>query len=484
MIEFYRFSGDLHLALTMAAIICVIIQCLTLIISGYRYRLGRIQAIESLLEGLALAQIVLLSLMMAHVQTSAAGVNMILSSQYIAGRYSLFLAIASVSALLCAHRKNPRLLVLAAVSAMTLPLVEGLFGRLFPAVYIFVLVFWAVRGIFRCISLWREIRSSISALSIKEAIDALKTGILFCDRYGYIMLENHKMRSLMSELTGDVHKDANEFYALLERGQVRRGCEKVELDRHMVYRLPDGSAWMFTDSEILIKNKAYRQISATDVTGQWDTAVQLGRQNIALQKRSGELKKSIENMKRICSEEEVLRAKSRIHDVLGQRVAMLMRSMREQTQPDAELLNAFKNGLPEELKSPPSDTEAQQRLKALADVFRRIGVTVSLSGELPESQTAARFFTEIITEAVTNAVRHGFSSVVSVTCGETPKNWTMIIEDNGMVNNEEFSEGGGIGNMRRRLADVRGNLQIQTTPNFVLRVKLPKGELYDKNTYS
>lgn len=44
--------------------------------------------------------------------------------------------------------------------------------------------------------------------------------------------------------------------------------------------------------------------------------------------------------------EELLRGKGRVHDVLGQRISLLLRALRENKQPDEALLSAFAEGLP------------------------------------------------------------------------------------------------------------------------------------------
>ena len=80
---------------------------------------------------------------------------------------------------------------------------------------------------------------SISSLSIKDAVDSLHTGVLFCKPDGYIVLVNIQMQKLMTVLTGRIHRNSRNFYELLLLGNLLPGCQNTEHEGQIVCLLPD-----------------------------------------------------------------------------------------------------------------------------------------------------------------------------------------------------------------------------------------------------
>ena len=484
MSEFYRYGRVFCLAVLMSGIIVTIIQSCVLILSRRRLISDRVQKAENLAEFFVLAHIFVLSLMMSRTYYGFT-VGLLVSQGYTAVRWALSAAITASAAAVSVKSRSHRLLSAAAASVFTLPYIESAAGRYFPEIYIASAAFWGLRGLYLCYIRMRELKNSISSMSVKEAMDSLLSGLMFCRSDGSVLLINRRMQKLMSVLTGRVQRDANHFLDLLAGGQVLEGCEKAELDGHAVYRLPDKSAWIFAVMTVTAKNKQYRQISASEVTAQWDSTIQLREQNSMLEQKSGELKNTIENLKTISREEEALRAKSHIHDVLGQRVALLLRMLRENGSPDMTVLNSFENGLADILRIPEGEPDFQRDLQSLSEVFRNIGVSILFCGTVPDTPYSEKLFMEIITEAATNAVRHSFSTEVRIDCCQDEKNWFLSISDNGISAGGEISEGGGLSGIRRKIQQAEGTLSIRTEPDFALGISLPKGaQFYEDDTDS
>ena len=480
MNEFYRYSRAFCLAVLMCGLAVTVIQSCVLILSRRRLISDRIQKTENLAELFVLAHIFVLSLMMSRAYYGFT-LGILLPQGSAAVRWALFAAISASAAAVSAKGRNHRLLSAAAAAVLTLPLTESAAGRFFPEIYIAAEVFWGLRGLFICLIRLRELKNSISSMSVKEAMDSLLSGLMFCRSDGSVLLINRRMQSLMSVLTGKVHRDANHFLDLLSEGPVTEGCEKAELDGHAVYRLPDKSAWMFAVMPVMVKKTQYCQISASDVTVQWDSTIQLREQNSILEQKSGELKNTIENLKTISREEEVLRAKSHIHDVLGQQVALMLRTLRDNGDPDMTVLSSFENGLADILRIPDGEPDFNKDLMSLREVFRNIGVSILFSGTVPDTPHSEKLFMEIIAEAATNAVRHSFSTEVRIECRQNERDWLLTVSDNGISAAGEISEGGGLSGMRRKILSAHGTLSIRTEPGFVLNISLPKGVQYYKD---
>lgn len=172
--------------------------------------------------------------------------------------------------------------------------------------------------------------------------------------------------------------------------------------------------------------------------------------------------------------EELLRGKGRVHDVLGQRISLLLRALRENRQPDETLLSAFAGGLPRnfwEDEAPSPD----RRLELLTNMFRDMGVKVLIHGTLPQQEEVALEFADIAAECVTNAVRHGYATQVQLHFFQNDC-WRMSSTDNGIPPSAPIKEGGGLQEMRRRVEKMGGSMKVYHTPRFSIQISVPKGE--------
>jgi len=433
MAEFYAWPWPARLAVTLLLWLCVLAQALAVVLSFYR----RGRRWKTLLEALALALVLVCSL---------------LYGQVISG-FETGLA-APVG-----------------FGGLRLPMQ----GRAWAWGYVAVLLFLLGRGAAVCLRRYRELCTGISALSIKNAIDSLRSGILFCEPDGFTLLSNAKMQWLMTEITGKVQRDGNHFYGLLEAGDWKPGCRKAQFEGQIVCLLPGGEAWMFTKTELRVKKKGYIQLTAADITERWELTARLRKQNEQLERRGEELKQTIANLHILSREREMQKAKMRAHDILGQRLTLLLRAVRNGPAEDA-LLRALSQGLLEELKANRSAPSPQEELDSLRQSFGSIGVRLLPEGALPRDGERARLVLDILREGATNAVRHGYATQVRIAMDSTEDGaYCVRISDNGSPPPEHIEEGGGLGGMRKKVEALGGALRVETRPRFALTVDLPGG---------
>jgi len=469
MIKFYLLSHGACIGLSIGAALCVIAQSINLIFNLNRYHTDKIQLIKNISEGFILCHILLLSYLIAYVQNSMRE-DLIAVPEADLFRYSVFVFILITRLIICAKEKRPGSLLIAAAAFITLPVAEFAAEGMFVIIFGSMLLFWFVRSAVSAFSVYRKVKTDISELSIKEAIDALHTGILFCEKDGYILLINKQMQELMLHLTGQAQRNGIQFY-----NELKAGSEQSEPDGGAVYMLDDQSVWLFREYEMDINNKKYYQISASPVTRQWSATRQLAEQNKQLEQRSAELKETIANLKSIYMNEEALQIKSHIHDILGQRIAVILRMLRKAEIPDKALLRKFAENLPEDLKQAKTEYSAEQEIKIMAQMFGGIGVDLALYGELPMDNELAKFFVTIITESITNAVRHGFATEIEITCTNNELEWVLEISNMGILPDSPITEGGGISNIRRKLSAMGGKLDLKIDSKFLMMATIPKG---------
>ena len=323
-------------------------------------------------------------------------------------------------------------------------------GLIWQAAVMSAMWIWTLRDVWLIALCGKELHTSISAISIKEGMDALPAGLLFFAQDGRILLINRKMQELLRKI--------GEHRILAQAGSRVHEAE--------------GRMWMFARSKMLIGKKWYTQLTATDVTEQWGLTEELRAKKAQLEQRGLELSAALNELDAVCRAEEALWLRTRVHDVLGQRVTLLLRALREQTQPDTQL-SAFAHDLPQLLRENRDSEAAARRLQRLQELMREIGVTLSVQGGLPDNPETADLIADIIMECSTNAVRHGFAAEIDVRLGPG----VLTVANNGRLPERALVPGHGIGGMQKKLAAAGGRLTIQTTVPFTVTAEFPGGDI-------
>lgn len=474
MTAFYTVPWAARTGITFCFAVCVLWQALALVLSFYRHPRGRKWFFETSLEALVLCQILACSLLHGQAINSF-DTGFVAPTGYGALRVALFGLIAVTAVAAAALGKKPWPLLAILVSGMALPVMERLMPGAFWYLLLFALLYWLLRGVHLSMLRYRELKTSISALSIKSAIDSMRTGILFCEPDGFILLANARMLWLMRAISGKVRRNGRHFYELLIAGELQPACQRVELEGQTVCLLPDHSAWMFTKADLRIGQKDYCQLAATDVTERWHLTARLQAQNERLRRRGEELSETIASLHMLSREKETQRAKMRAHDILGQKLTLLLRALRSGQAPDSAALGSLAEGLLDGLKASEALPAPQDELDSLRQAFASIGVELSFAGYLPRDPELGRLVVDIARECATNAVRHGFATRVFLQGAAAEDGYHLEARDDGRPPPRPIVEGGGIGGMRRKVEAHGGALHITAHPRFVLRADFPGG---------
>lgn len=478
MAEFYSWSMTGRWMVTVLLASCVLLQTVAVVLSSYRYPRSRTRIFENLLEMAVLFQIIICSLLFGQAALSFE-IGVIAPTGYVVLRYIAFTATTLLAGIVAALDKKLWPLLLIVASGSMLPAVEAFSQNTFAWLCLGAMLFLQLRSIHICILRTREIKTSISALSIKTAIDSLRSGVLFGEADGFILLSNTQMQRLMVATTGKVRRNGEYFYDLLATGELEPNCHRTEFEGQIVCLLPDETAWIFNKTKLRIKHKVYVQLTAADITQRWKLTEQLQRQEELLRLRSSELHQAIANIHTLSHQREVQKSKMRAHDILGQRLTLLLRTLRNQQMMSSTTLQELAKGLLEDLKAQSDILTPQDEFDSLQHAFASIGVEIGFVGNLPCESERGRLVVEIIRESVTNAVRHGFATTVSIVGEEASDGYHLEISNNGHPPSEPIVEGGGIGGMRQKVKPHGGSVNVTARPHFMLEVILPGGEAND-----
>ncbi|NLC65813.1 MAG: hypothetical protein GX752_02575 [Clostridium sp.] len=475
MIEFMSFSWIFRMFITVLLGVCVLAQTLAIVLNHHSKRLSTRLMFENALEIIILFEILIFSLMHGQIVSGYKN-GFIVATGYENLRTFMFFITLILIILVTSLSKKVFPLIVIPAAIISLPAAEIILAEFFPWFFISSLILFLIRSIVIIISSIRTIRTNISALSVKHAIDTLHTGVLFSENDGHILISNKKMQDLMIIIANKIYRNAIDFYEMIVSNEFNLRYDKAKLDGHKVYILGDGSAWMFTKTDVTIKMKNYIHISASDVTDIWKLTSQLQMQDEELRDKSQELKEAIKNLHILSKKKEIENAKMRAHDILGQKLSVLLRTIQTEESIDYDLLVSLSNGLLKELKSDQIETGPYDELKSIQQIFSAIGVDIQFEGEFPKDSEKARLFVDIIREGSTNAVRHGFATKISIKVRPAKNAYKLIINNNGHPPINPIVPGSGLGVMRKKVSAQGGNLNIIEKPLFTLSVVIPGGD--------
>ena len=335
-------------------------------------------------------------------------------------------------------------------------------------------LFWLVRSLQACRQRYFETKPLLSALSIKNAVDSLHTGIMFCEEDGFIMLVNMQMQRIMMDVAGRVFRNGKRFYDLLTEGKTQPNSRIIWFEGQNVCMMPDGSTWTFTISQLHIKKKKYIQLTASDVTERWKLTAELQQKSIELIERQKELGETIANLHILTREIEVQRAKMRAHDILGQRLTLMLRTAQSEQPLDTAFLRSMSQVLIDDLETIRTIPSPQDEVESIKQTFGSVGVEVLVGGELPKDGEKGQLIAGIVREAVSNAIKHGFATQVFVSIEEIAGACRILIADNGRPQTGHIVEGGGLSGIRQNVEAIGGQVTVSVTPRFLLAIDLPE----------
>ena len=473
MSSFYAMPEGMRVIFTMLAIVTTIVAAMVLTIRRSRHDRVLYHWFDGALCSLVLVQVLLNTLLIARVQLDIAD-GSIVHSGYDALRYAVFSAIAALFACHCIiNRPLPPLFVLAA-SFLTLPIMETWTGDMFPAYYATALIIIFFSGLWVFIVTRNELKSSLSGLSVMQAMDSLNTAVLYYNSNGHILLRNEKMRELMIETAGRVLYNGKTYLETIVVPNSEKAGESGTLSgENYIYRLA-GSVWLYTVKDFVFEKTSVTQLFATDVTEQDYINLILKLNQWELIRRHERLREMVENIEDICRSEELLRLRAALHDEQNQKLTILLRYLRQGQSLDDDILSVVgidrAHGIGE---SHGHNANSKEEVAALVSVYGQAGVRIILNENIPEDAETASVLVHILREAAANAVIHGYASEVYATIKESNNETTMRITDNGALAPKKIREGSGISEMRRRLAVIGGNLEIDTEGGFSLNVTVP-----------
>lgn len=369
---------------------------------------------------------------------------------------------------------------------LAIPPIAKLLAGLAASVALIELIYFSGRLLFTLAHDFAYRKSHVTRLSIMESMKSFPDGILCSDAYGDILFMNDKMRFYLRqlEMPADL-SDANSIRRELMARGTRLNVLKPDLGSVSTsIALPSTMVCLFVFDEMTIRNRDYLRVIAYDITEMAKLAQEVEEANSRLEETAVEILDSISALRSVAETQAMLQMRSRVHDVIGQRLSIVHRLLESGDYSNESILRMqpLLKGILNDLL-PASGLSPKEDLLLMKSTLGMAGVTLSFSGKLPDDESVAKAMVSIVREAATNAVRHAQALSIAVSVGIQAVDGgkagkaiaELVVTNDGLTSKAIIREGTGIKGMRRTAERAGGRLHIISHPQFKVDVRFPLG---------
>lgn len=311
--------------------------------------------------------------------------------------------------------------------------------------------------------------------SIKEGIDKLPTGLCFYYNNGMPILTNATMNYICSIITGQSLMNGKAFYDICYNGVVKEENVCIKMGETPIIKLKNGIIYSFKRNQI--EDDIYELI-ATDVSLQYDLGIELKKKNEELKKLNARLIEYGKNIEIMTRDKEILAAKIRIHDELGHLLLFLKKNLQTNSiDNEKELMLSKWQKVTTLLAYKEEQTNMFEQLLLYA---KALGIDLKLNGNMPDEKHLQEVIFIAIMECLTNTYAHAKGDLLLITINESVDNYKIIFTNNGLTPEKPIKEGGGLSSLRTMIERINGKMNIEISPNFSLKILLPKEKIWEE----
>ena len=321
-------------------------------------------------------------------------------------------------------------------------------------------------------------RQTIGKNSVKKSMDNLPDGICFSKMDGTPLLVNRMMQDISFAVFGKML--ANDLVCAkdIKNNNIKEGSKILQRDPLVIEAM--GRTWQIK----VIPHENVRETLAYDITLEWALYQQIQEKNKQIEKMNASLKDYQINVGKYTRQKEILQAKIKIHDKIGQSLIYFKRylDMDVKTKEDRDkLISLWMESLVmlDEKSEDPDSAKSINKFKKLISTAKDIGVTVNVDGKLPAEDGDLNLLVKIVHESLNNAIRHGQAKNIWIDLGEDDVNINCRITNDGIIVHGPIIEKGGLKNIRQIIESCGGKMKTQSDSHFILDLTWPKGGNYD-----
>lgn len=327
-------------------------------------------------------------------------------------------------------------------------------------------------------SIHRHKYERITGMSIKEAMDGFPDGVLCYAPKGRVMLVNQAMKEFCRLMTGDELVNGDLFTQQMLSGQIRPGCRIVTVGDENVFVLPDETVWKINLQDIPFEDSEVRMLTASEITEEYRKTEELRTMQEGLAALGERLAKVNREIVDLTAEREMLNAKIRIHDEMGKNLLIVKHFILNggtETEKAAMIGSLYQN-VSFLMKDLPAGTRDECEL--MIDTASRLGVTVFVTGTIPDCEPQRHILATAIHECFTNTLRHAHGNELYMDIEDDEDRLRVVLTNNGKKPAGEIEERGGLALLRDLTEREGGRMTILKNPSYAVVLELPKEEYY------
>ena len=303
--------------------------------------------------------------------------------------------------------------------------------------------------------------------AIRKALDLLPEGICISTADGTVRLSNLKMDALSRTLTGERLSDARKLLTSLEQSGDDQGGKRL-------VRSPQGEVWLFARDTLSVDGRDCERTNAVNVTERYRITEELREKNAHLQQIQRRMKEASELSAEMFVKQEEAKARSALHNELGQVLLMGRHCIEHPDTTDAAMvalmtrqMNRFLLG---EKKEP--QAEKEEELQQAVRLASSIGVSVRLRGAPPKEGKVCSLLAAAIRECAANTVKHAGGDALNVEIREDAAASVLTVTNNGRPPKGPVAESGGLLSLRRSVEAAGGKMSVRSLPVFSLTITI------------
>ncbi len=343
-----------------------------------------------------------------------------------------------------------------------------------PAVLILALILGLAGGaVFSLRHVLGLQKTRITTLSVKESADSLPAGLCFYWPGGFPKLVNRVMDEISFGVRGKSIQNGELFWQSLSipapKG-TETGGEILRSGKNPLMRLADGRVYSLRRHELTFEDRPIYEIVANDITEEYARSEMLREKRAAAEDAEKRLRSISGSIAQLTVDREVLGMKIRVHDNLNRALLAVKRALGTgdpaAKEEAARLWREKILSLDYLTQSENDDVFAD-----LESAAEQLGARIEVKGVLPRTAPLLKLGALAVEVGLSNMLRHADGTVLTVDC-TTPG--VMVLTNDGRPPEGEIQEGGGLGNLRRRVEEEGCRLEIRSAPVFSLTVDARK----------
>lgn len=326
--------------------------------------------------------------------------------------------------------------------------------------------------------LYRLERTSVTPMSVKEAVDSLPAGLCFYLTGGRIVLVNRTMEDLCAAALGETLINGERFRQRLLSGEGLRDGTALRSEPEPLLVMADGSAWAISERPVEDRGETLHMLLASNVTELYRKNLSLRQMRQALASLNDRLTLYYREIVDLTVQKEVLAARVRVHESMGGSLLMMKqylqsggseaegRALEERLRQSAGLLRTVQK------------PTVRDEYALILDTAEKLRFRIVIDGSLPQTEPRKHIIATALHECLTNTLRHARGDTLCLTLRERDGCLTAVLTNNGAQPREPVREGGGLSALRKLTEDAGGAMEVVSLPELTVTLKLPKEAPY------